>query len=329
MLAAFAEVGLPDGAIPFVLEELNAGREPSLVAAAARAASGAPQPDVALASALVAALERIHSRDNTVTFESLAPTWPVVAPTTATAEVLAALRALGPVAAHALDDLRAVMARVGHDTSTRRKVAALLRDLESQPPAAHCCGSHAAPDRVGEAAQTAEPRAVDLALELEDQDGAALTMAELLRERVTVVAFFYTRCENPDKCSATITRLARVQTLAGPRVGVAAITYDPGYDTPARLRAYGAARGIRSGPTARLVRCPRQHDALAQSFGLLVGYNGSVVNRHAIELHLVATNGRILATWARVPWDPDEVTGTAQRLAAAVRATAWRPPRLR
>jgi protein SCO1/2 len=316
VLAAFADVGLPAGAIPFVIEELTTGREPHLVAAAARATLGATDPDRALVRGLVEALDRIRDRDDAVTFEALAPSWPTTTPTTATTELLDALRALGPVAVVALPELRAL----ARDAQRRnapvgRALAGLIRELESRPlPPSHCCEPGRFAERVDDAV-AAEPAggAVDLDLQLQDQDGRRLTVGELLREPVTVVTFFYTRCPNPERCSATITNLARVQSLAGPAVGIAAVTYDPGYDTPARLRTYGAARGIRFGRTARLLRCPRDHDALARSFGLRVGYNGSVVNRHAIELHLVAADGRILQTWARVRWDPADVALAARR----------------
>ena len=43
---------------------------------------------------------------------------------------------------------------------------------------------------------------------IEDQSGAKATMAELLAGRDTILAFFYTRCMNPARCSLTITRLA-------------------------------------------------------------------------------------------------------------------------
>src|SRR6476659_356861 len=40
LLAAFEEAGLPEGALPYVLEELESGRNAYLVAAAARALRG-------------------------------------------------------------------------------------------------------------------------------------------------------------------------------------------------------------------------------------------------------------------------------------------------
>jgi protein SCO1 len=319
ILAAFAEVGLPPEAVPFVVEDLTTAVEPYLLGAAARASRGAQSPE--LAAALITALERAHSRDDTITFEALRPTWPPRRPTTVTAEVLEALRRLGPAAAHALPELRALQARDADRWSARRRraVAAAIAHIEALPPARdHCCTQ----DSTAESSADSPGGVVDVALALEDQDGCPLTLGELLAQPLTVVAFFYTRCPNPDRCSTTITNLARLQALLATgtaedtAIGVAAITYDPGYDTPSRLRTYGSARGLHFGPTVRMARCPRQHDALVQSFGLRVGYNSSIVNRHAIELYLVAADGRILKTWSRRHWNPGEIAAAARRLCA-------------
>ena len=86
-----------------------------------------------------------------------------------------------------------------------------------------------------------------------------------------MVAFFYTRCDNPNKCSLTITKLGRLQRrladlgLDG-RIQTAAITYDPEFDLPARLRAYGENRGVVFSPSDRLFRT---RGALAAAGGLL------------------------------------------------------------
>jgi hypothetical protein len=50
-----------------------------------------------------------------------------------------------------------------------------------------------------------------LDVELEDQDGARAKFGEFFIRKPSVVAFFYTRCDNPNKCSLTITKLASLQ----------------------------------------------------------------------------------------------------------------------
>ncbi len=69
-----------------------------------------------------------------------------------------------------------------------------------------------------------------------------ITYGEFFRGQPSIVVFFYTRCDNPQKCSLTVSKLARVQQQLAERgladqVRTAAITYDPGFDLPERLRA--------------------------------------------------------------------------------------------
>src|SRR6185295_11809896 len=78
----------------------------------------------------------------------------------------------------------------------------------------------------------------------EDQDGATVTFKEFFQGQPSIVVFFYTRCDNPLKCSLTITKLARIQKLLeehglADRIRTAAITYDPAFDLPQRIRGYG------------------------------------------------------------------------------------------
>lgn len=123
---------------------------------------------------------------------------------------------------------------------------------------------------------------------LEDQDGVATTLADALSGCETVLAFFYTRCMNPAKCSLTITRLAAAaRAPEGRGRAYLAMTYDPAYDSPARLRRYGAERGFPFGDRARFVRTPDAWVDVRTMFGLRVGYGPATVNEHARELFLV------------------------------------------
>ena len=47
----------------------------------------------------------------------------------------------------------------------------------------------------------------------EDHNGESITFREFFRGQPSVVVFFYTRCDNPMKCSLTVEKLARVQKL--------------------------------------------------------------------------------------------------------------------
>ena len=72
-------------------------------------------------------------------------------------------------------------------------------------------------------------------LALENQDGARLSFSEAFSGRPTALAFFYTRCMNPEKCSLTVTRLARLARrprARGPRRQRRRHRLRPGFDRP-------------------------------------------------------------------------------------------------
>ena len=308
VMAAYEAIGLPAEAVPVVLETLHTGLDPFSVAAAARAARGAVAPDETLPRALVAALVRLRGRDDAVSFTGLRPTWPDPDSTTALTEVLVSLQALGPAAHCAHADL--LEARRLHAATWSARVNEALEAAITATARAPLSLSLAAPS----AYVAPLPRGTqDVgSVELEDQAGTRTTFDQHFRGRRHVVAFFYTRCGNPAKCSATVTRLADLAerlpgALPDEVVGVVGISYDPGYDTPERLEAYGAARGLVFSDSARLFRAPTGHAVLREHFDLKFGYAGTMVNQHAVELYLVGPDTRTEHAWTRVTWTVDEV----------------------
>ena len=172
----------------------------------------------------------------------------------------------------------------------------------------------ARPSRETEAPEDAIVRLRDVALE--DQDGQATTLEQLVIGRPSVIAFFYTRCMNPDKCSRTIGRLGALQDLvAEAGAVVAGITYDPAYDSPERLRRYGEDRGFRFGPRARLLRSIGSFEPIRRTLRLGVGYGAATVNRHAVELFVIDPAGRLVAFRARELWDERDVAEAVRRAA--------------
>jgi protein SCO1/2 len=143
---------------------------------------------------------------------------------------------------------------------------------------------------------------------LEDQDGRPERFEEFFRGKPSIVAFFYTRCDNPYKCSLTITKLAALQAsleergLAG-ALKVTAITYDPEFDLPHRLRLYGSDRGVQFGKDARFFRITSGFQEIRQRFHLGVNYGASTVNRHQTEVYLLNEHGEISASFTRMRWE--------------------------
>ena len=175
--------------------------------------------------------------------------------------------------------------------------------------------SRAAAPRPRRRRAAAAPRGSNSVL-LEDHAGDRISFKAFFHGQPSIVAFFYTRCDNPLKCSLTIAKLARVQQLlaaerVADRIRTAAITYDPAFDLAPRLRVYGQDRGVRMDAGHRLFRAVSGNDAVRDHFGLGVNYVGSLVNRHRIELHILDAQARIAASFERLRWDEREVVAQA------------------
>jgi protein SCO1 len=320
ILASFETVGLPPEAVPFVLEELETGQNVYTVAAAARALRGTQEPPAEAPALLVGAIERLRSADNIVSFDSFEPVPPSGNGRTALAELARTLALLGASAKPALANLEALLDREGEAFSpTLRAELAEAVEAARRPDvsAPGCCSSHRGAGTV--APSVAVAARTDLRdLALEDQDGTRLSFAEAFGERPTALAFFYTRCMNPQKCSLTVTRLARLAGLVemeGIDANVAGITYDPGFDRPPRLRTYGADRGMIFSPRCSLLRTLGPFDPLREAFDLGVGFGPVTVNRHRLDLIVLDGSLGVTKQFERRLWH-EEAALEALRAAA-------------
>lgn len=321
ILAAFEQVGLPEAAIPYVLEELETGRDSYLVAAAAKAMRGLANPSSEFIPFLFKAIENIKYMDDALTFEQYKPHWPIADYTTALNEIFKSFEWLGSQAQSALSDLE-VLYHSQDDFSprTRKTIKIAIDAIQNGNKASHaCCGGNT---NISNSIVTypqehiLKPGFV-AGIEFEDQAHNRLKYGEFFSRIPSIVVFFYTRCNNPNKCSLTITKLGKLQHAIGEQglegqLKTAAITYDPEYDLPARLKAYGENRGVVFSDNHRFLRTPYGLKELQGFFDLGVNYGGSTVNRHRIELFIVDEQGRIAGTFARLQWDIGEVLDQAK-----------------
>jgi protein SCO1/2 len=310
---ALARFGLPPAALPYLFEELESGHDAYLVAAAAHALRTVP-PDPIHAKFLTAALRNTDGRDQPVSFERFGETTTANAPTSVVGEILSALERLGPMARNMSADLAQLLgADCLLDPESHQRLAELTNSLRDQP-AAFCCSW---PRGAQPKNSSVVPSASLAAARFEDQDGNMLTFSQLVIGHPTVVAFFYTRCDNPLKCSLTVAKLAQLQRQlqvagVGEAIGIVVITYDPGYDHPARLRAYATSRGFCPTGSCRVVRAVEGFDVVRRHFSLGVNYAGTIVNRHKLELFVLDRRGKTAAAFERFQWDTAEIVATAQ-----------------
>ena len=300
IFAALAGRALPPAALPFVLEELETGVDPAATAAAAMALRGAPGPVAEAEALLLKAANRLAVAD--------AP-FPLGGPgRTALQEVLVAIAGLPSAGTASLAALKQMLAGGMLSAVVRAQAERTLATLESRAgaPPPSCCAAKPGGQAPDTAAFDGRP------VRLQDQSGAQLAFADFFSAEPSVLAFFYTRCMNPERCSLTVTKLARLQAgLSGrglaERVRVGAISYDPDYDRPQRLSDYGAQRGFRFDPRNRFFRTEGPVEPLRARFDLGVGYGPATVNRHRIELFVLDARGAPAASFTRRLWAEEEV----------------------
>jgi protein SCO1 len=327
VLVALTKIGLTDAALLLVLEELDTGRDAYLVAAAARALRSYAKPVGAFAPFVMRAITNIRYHEDYVAFEHYGEYVTSAIGTTPLRELLATLVWLGPHARGVLPELEELHRNRGGGFSNQllleidRVLEAISRSpLPREITTDACCSL---PTSLGDTfswvrgsrcgCETIESTV------FEDHDGATITFREFFCGHPSVVVFFYTRCDNPQKCSLTITKLARLQNLLLERglaeqIRTAAITYDPGFDIPERLRGYAKNRGVLMNANHRMLRAVEGINELRPHFKLGVNFIGSLVNRHRIEVYVLDAAGGIAASFERIHWDEQQIVERAVAL---------------
>ena len=323
ILLALARVAPSDAQLLFVLEELDTGADAYLVAAAARALRSYPRPEAAFAPFVMRAINNIRYRDEPVAFSAYGEYAVAATGTSPVRELLATLAWLGPHARGVLAEVEALRAQRG------RLSKQVLLDLDrtvdvirggsggDHAQVDSCCtlpsGLRAALSWARGARRGAESIEATV---FEDHEGASITFQDLFRGHPSIVVFFYTRCDNPLKCSLTVTKLARIQQLLAARelsevIHTAAITYDPAFDLADRMRGYGHARGVQLNAHHRMLGATEGVEALREHFALGVNFIESLVNRHRLEVYILDAEGRIAGSFERIHWDEQQVVDRA------------------
>ncbi len=75
------------------------------------------------------------------------------------------------------------------------------------------------------------------------------------------------------------------------------------------MRPFRTAHGLTFTATCKMLRAPTGHGVLRDHLDLSVGYSGSVVNQHGLELFLIGPGGSVVTAWTRTVWDPEQVLG--------------------
>jgi cytochrome oxidase Cu insertion factor (SCO1/SenC/PrrC family) len=151
-----------------------------------------------------------------------------------------------------------------------------------------------------------------------DQDGNEMKIGDL-KGKPIVATFIFTRCANPEMCPAIVSKMAALQRMMEKedltdQVNLALISYDPGFDTPDRLRSYGAVRGIKFTNAKMLRPNPDGFSDMITEFELRVSFgNNSSITNHTMDLYVLDSNGAYVRQYQGI-WHNEMVLSDVRRL---------------
>lgn len=149
-----------------------------------------------------------------------------------------------------------------------------------------------------------------------DQNGKAFDFTDF-RGQTVVLAFIYTRCQDPRMCPLVSSNFHVLQReLAGLPVHLVEITLDPAYDTPQVLARYGKLFGA---DDARWTLGTGPIDVVndfAARFGIAVFADPTAGLIHSERTALIDRDGRIRDLLDAAAWNPSDVAAEVRSLSA-------------
>lgn len=159
-----------------------------------------------------------------------------------------------------------------------------------------------------------------------NQDGKVIELSSF-RGKALLITFIYTRCPLGDFCPRMSRNLAAVQSKvcqtpqACDGTQFLSLSFDPVFDTPSVLRAYGAAYVGNAGFKHWQFAAPEPATLPAVERFFNLGATGSGASiTHSLSTTLVGPDGRVVAWYPGNEWSVDEVA--ARMTAVAVKAGA-------
>ena len=316
-LASFLDVGLPDSAMNFVLDELQNGKNAYMVGSAARGLRGAKQPRALYVNFLIQAVYNLKYHDNSFDLSVFKADWPLKKPSNGRLEIFKTFQWLKGYAKGAVPELKSFLNnREDFTPEMRDEIQKTIEVIEQDQRELDlsCCKVE------GKSTSSISwlwkgmrnIRNIEN-LSVQNEDGLIQPLEDVIDQKPTVVVFFYTRCMNPNKCTLTINKIGWLQNELVQRglenkVNLLAFTYDPNYDTPSKMRIFGENRGIRFGSNTHVLRTrPEEFGVISDFFQLGVNHVASTVNQHRLELFILNQYGSIETTYTRLQWEVDNV----------------------
>jgi protein SCO1/2 len=159
---------------------------------------------------------------------------------------------------------------------------------------------------------------------LRNQDGQPIHLGQF-RGKSLVVTFIYTRCPSPDFCPRVTRNFAVLekQLAANPalfaKTHLICISFDPVYDTPERLRAYGVTyigSDAKSAFAHWEFAVPEKHTLaeMASFFDLGMTGNADSTITHTLSTTLIGPDGKVVRFYPGNEWTPEQVLADVKQL---------------
>ncbi|GJM33357.1 MAG: hypothetical protein DHS20C18_23580 [Saprospiraceae bacterium] len=333
LLASLGRLGTPKEAIPYLITELkhNHRQHPYLAAAAARAAGGLSEFQHLLVPDLVKFLNA--SVVNDVVDLDHYNSWPPQKPTSIKEEVLKTLIRFEEKGKAAIPDLLRAINSASIPNSVYNRNGHLAKLAEQaissiDPQMVFCNQSNGLEKTIKSDVVFVEkwpnpqerslPKIFDLMME--NHFGEKFMLKEFYGKPI-ILTFFYSRCDNRNKCSMTISKLAHLQAeleKAGlkQQSSILALSLEPAYDTPQRMKSFAEVRGVKLDQQVQVVKVAdrKNQQKLVNALGISVSYNEGQVAMHGIELLLLDKNGKYVRKYTNTHWRVGMVIEDLKRL---------------
>jgi len=149
-----------------------------------------------------------------------------------------------------------------------------------------------------------------------DQNGNFVQIQEL-RGRPFVINFVFTRCQVPEMCPASTSRMEELQERAGEEglddLQFVTITLDPEFDSPGVLKQYAKGYGIEEENFYLLTGTQEWVDDVLRRFGILTVEEDGTIN-HTMATLLVDGSGRVSYRKEGSSWKVEEFIEAARKL---------------
>ena len=162
---------------------------------------------------------------------------------------------------------------------------------------------------------------------LRNQDGRQIHLSQF-KGQALLVTFIYTRCPSPEFCPRVTRNFAEVEKqLAGDpalyaKTHLLSVSFDPEYDTPERLRAYGATYigSDAKNAFAHWDFAVPEKPVLAEmakwfDLGMTGEADGSIT--HTLSTTLIGADGKVARFYPGNEWTAEQVFADVKQLAGS------------